>query len=154
MGRMADDASTKTTAETDQPRKTRNLRRYMPLLLILLAFGLSFGIVRWHEMRNISPCVVNFACNDELDRQRGNYRKTQYGFPLTYRATESFTRVPDDRRTYATVVREFQPFNAAFAALNVLFWTALLYHVSRFLGRFGTRGRHDANDGDTDGNRT
>lgn len=127
------------TASGVPAQKRRNPARYVPLLLMILAFALSFGITRRHEMANISPCVINFACNDTLDRQRGDYRKVQYGFPLTYRATETYTRKPDNRTTYSTALREFQPFNPVFAAMNVLFWSALLYYAWHLLGKLRNR---------------
>jgi len=119
--------------------KTAKLRRLTPLLLVLLAFGLSFGIVRRHEMANISPCAVNFVCNDTIDRQRGNYQKIQYGFPVTYRATETFKCIPNDKTSYGSTLREFQPFNPVFAAMNVLFWSTLLFYVWRALSRLGRK---------------
>ena len=115
-------------------------RKLLPLLLFgLLTVSLSFGIVRRTGMDNISPCTINFVCSDGIDRQRGDYRKVQYGFPLTYRATEGFTRKPNGDTTYGTALREFQPFNPAFAALNLLFWGTLLLYAWRLIGRLSTK---------------
>ena len=130
-----------TTATEQRPTPVKpNRKRWLPFLVLpLLAIGLSFGIVRTHEMKNISACVVNFVCNDAIDRQRGDYRKVQYGFPLTYRATESFTRIPNSVTAYGSTVREFQPFNPVFAALNVLFWSTLLQYTWKLPNRFGKK---------------
>lgn len=125
--------------------------RLLPyLLLALLAAGLSFGIIRRSEMTNISPCVINFVCNDALDRQRGDYRKTQYGFPLTYRATESFTRKPSADSNHGIALREFQPFNPVFAGLNLLFWGSMLFYIRHLINQLRTK--KSASLGSTDEN--
>ena len=136
---MSDEQLTEAASESTPTGRSLSKKLLPYVLLALLTIGLSFAIVRRHEMTNISPCVINFACDEALDRQRGDYRKVQYGFPLTYRATESFTRKPNGETTYGAVVREFQPFNPVFAGLNLLFWGSLLFYIWHLISRIRSK---------------
>ena len=130
------DTAANTTAQ-QPPAKRSRLKPLLPyLVLALLSAGLGLGIYRQQTMVNISPCVINFICDDAIDKQRGDYRKVQYGFPSPYRATESFTRKPSTNTSYASVVRQIQPFNPMLAALNVVFWYTLLYQLWGAIRRF------------------
>lgn len=107
------------------------------LAIITIACLISVLSYNWTTTNNVPFCVNSAGCNFSIE-PKGQITDRQFGYPLSYKQTSTFTPEHSDQNDvkyagYAEATTERQPLNGYNILINTIFWSALLFTVFRLI---------------------
>lgn len=110
-----------------------------PLVIVALASLISILSHSFATTSNVPFCIQAAGCNFSIE-PKGQITEQQYGYPLSYKKTSTFTPEHNNQNDpkyagYAEATTVQQELNVLNILINVVFWSALLLTIARFLFR-------------------
>lgn len=107
------------------------------LAAIAIAGLIGVLIQTWKTVDNVPFCVNSAGCNFSI-QPKGQITDRNYGYPLSYKQTSTFTPEHNDQNDakyagYAEATTERQPFSWYNILINTVFWAALLFSITRLI---------------------
>ena len=110
-------------------------KKSLYLTMFVVALLASCFIITTSKLTNVSACVQAPGCIEQNHQPKGVLSVNNYGFPVTYKQTVTFSPVNSNEKAsnyagFASASTDTKTTNVLDIIINITFWLGLIYSVN------------------------